>query len=969
VFATSVNAAPTGGVVTTGNANISQNGAVTNINQSTQKATINWQGFSIAPSETVQFNQPNSQSMTLNRVIGNEKSVIDGALNANGKVFLINANGVLINKDAQINTAGLVASTLNITDENFNSGNFVFQGNGGNVINMGTVKITDGGYVALLGEQVKNEGVIIANLGSVSLNGANKVTLNFNGDSLVSVVLDEGALNALVENKHAISTPDGGKIILTAKAADELVASSVNLSGIITAKTLDELTGKTNIVTNTQTINVETSADNININNSLAIETNGNIALNANKDININAPVTIDGEKAHLSMDFGHAYNILTKASFSGVEVVAPTEGVLGAGASTAQIDTSGGVYGKVTLNGSDASLTINGENYVLVHDLTELKLKSGITGKYALVQDIDAKDTTFTAAVMPSLTVNSILAGLGHKVENLNINISGVGNIGLIGVNQGEIRDIGIVNANISSGGYSGALAGRNIGKISHAYSENGTVNGVDNIGGLVGGSLTAVAKIEYCFATGTVAGNNYVGGLVGASTQGAVTTHSHAAKTGTGIGEVTATTGNVGGLIGSAAGVVESSWSNLDIAGEGAGGLLGYVSASNNTSVSDSFATGNIRGGKSALGGLIGYTGSASASNPIKITNSYATGSVKGYTQSYNDGEIGGLIGNVTNNAIITHVHATGNVIIYNNGAQSVGGLIGVLGQGSVLAWAYAPKEQLVIDESKNKNSQYFGGLVGSNVGKIQNSEAFNSPQGGYFVGGLVGGNAGSISNSIAHGKPTATNEDYSDRVGGIAGQINSDASMTDVAWDVEVSGQDKAYGFVLVKYPPNGGPAIEGPYIDGAFGLTTAELANDGIRSAILNGGDVPSAIKAFHDHLAAAEQAEREAKEEQARQEEEERRRKEEQERETQRVITEAISNFEAKRLAAEQNTQPPATPQEQISLNKAIIDYSASPAAGPASASFGADVRIVVVDGVPYLVSDDDEERPAKETAQ
>ena len=241
-------AAPYGGQVTSGSATIMQSGTVTNINQSTNRATINWLGFSIAPNETVNFNQPSALAMTLNRVIGNEKSIIAGALNANGRVYIINANGIVFTHGASVNVGGLVASTLNITDDDFNKGNFVFQGNGqsGQVINMGTIRATGdgttGGYVALLGDQVKNEGVIVAERGTVSLNGAQKVTLNFNGDSLVNVSLDEGSLNALVETKKAIIT-DGGKVILTAKAANDLVASQVNVEGVVQARTLADLTG------------------------------------------------------------------------------------------------------------------------------------------------------------------------------------------------------------------------------------------------------------------------------------------------------------------------------------------------------------------------------------------------------------------------------------------------------------------------------------------------------------------------------------------------------------------------------------------------------------------------------------------------------------------------------------------------------------------------------------------------------
>ncbi|GAB6126929.1 beta strand repeat-containing protein [Humidesulfovibrio idahonensis] len=259
-------AAPTGGQVVSGSATISQSGTTTNINQSTNTAIINWLGFSIGSTETVNFYQPSSSAMTLNRVIGNEKSIISGALNANGKVYIVNANGILFNSSASVNTGGLVASTLGITDANFNAGNFVFQGNGqmGQVINLGVIKATGsgstGGYVALLGDQAINEGVIIADKGTVSLNGAQKVTLNFNGDSLVSVTLDEGSLNALVESKNAIIA-DGGKVILTAKAANELVASQVNVSGIVQARTLADLTGGIEVYAHGGTANVSGTLD------------------------------------------------------------------------------------------------------------------------------------------------------------------------------------------------------------------------------------------------------------------------------------------------------------------------------------------------------------------------------------------------------------------------------------------------------------------------------------------------------------------------------------------------------------------------------------------------------------------------------------------------------------------------------------------------------------------------------------
>lgn len=100
-----LSASPVGGAVVNGAADITAQGLVTSINQQSQKASINWQGFSISPGEVVNFNQPGSNSITLNRITGNEQSIIEGSLNANGKVFIINSNGIFFTKGSSVNTA------------------------------------------------------------------------------------------------------------------------------------------------------------------------------------------------------------------------------------------------------------------------------------------------------------------------------------------------------------------------------------------------------------------------------------------------------------------------------------------------------------------------------------------------------------------------------------------------------------------------------------------------------------------------------------------------------------------------------------------------------------------------------------------------------------------------------------------------------------------------------------------------
>ncbi|MBV5320355.1 MAG: filamentous hemagglutinin N-terminal domain-containing protein [Sulfuricurvum sp.] len=237
-------ASPTGGQVTSGSASIAQNGSITTINQSTQKASINWNSFSIAPTETVNFIQPSSQSVTLNRVVGATPSLIQGAMNANGQVFLLNPNGVLFANGSQINVGGLVASTLNITDANFQSGNYVFEGNSQNsIINMGIITTAQGGYVAMMGKTVQNEGTIVATMGNVQLAGGDKISLNLNGNSLVNLTIDQGTLNALVENKGLIKA-DGGQVYLTTQALNTILDGMVNNTGIIEAQSIGDLKGE-----------------------------------------------------------------------------------------------------------------------------------------------------------------------------------------------------------------------------------------------------------------------------------------------------------------------------------------------------------------------------------------------------------------------------------------------------------------------------------------------------------------------------------------------------------------------------------------------------------------------------------------------------------------------------------------------------------------------------------------------------
>ena len=242
VGSSAVLAGPAGGVVVTGAAAITTGPGTTVINQSTDRAAINWQSFDIARGESVRINQPGSTSVLLNRVVGANPSAIFGSLSANGQVFLVNPNGILFGNGASVNVGGLVASSLGISDADFMAGRASFSGTrAAAVVNEGTIR-ADGGYVVLLGGSVTNDGTVNARLGAVALAAGDAVSLDISGDKLLSVSVGRDALNAAVRNGGVISA-DGGQVVLTTQVVGSLLASAVNNSGVIEARTVSNQAG------------------------------------------------------------------------------------------------------------------------------------------------------------------------------------------------------------------------------------------------------------------------------------------------------------------------------------------------------------------------------------------------------------------------------------------------------------------------------------------------------------------------------------------------------------------------------------------------------------------------------------------------------------------------------------------------------------------------------------------------------
>ncbi|EHL6582904.1 filamentous hemagglutinin N-terminal domain-containing protein, partial [Escherichia coli] len=229
---------PTGGQIVAGSGSIqTPSGNQMNIIQNSQNMVANWNSFDIGKGNTVQFYQPNSSAVALNRVVGGGESKIMGNLKANGQVFLVNPNGVLFGKDASVSTSGFVASTRDIKNDDFMNRRYTFSGGqkaGAEIVNQGALTTNAGGYIVLAADKVSNSGTIRTPGGKTVLAAGERVTLQLDNGGLTSVQVSGDVVNALVENRGLISARDG-QVYLTAFGRDMLMNTVLNVSGVVEA--------------------------------------------------------------------------------------------------------------------------------------------------------------------------------------------------------------------------------------------------------------------------------------------------------------------------------------------------------------------------------------------------------------------------------------------------------------------------------------------------------------------------------------------------------------------------------------------------------------------------------------------------------------------------------------------------------------------------------------------------------------
>ncbi|KVM46612.1 filamentous hemagglutinin [Burkholderia ubonensis] len=815
-------ALPTGHAVVAGQADIatSADGKTMSINQHSDKLITNWQDFGVAGGERVSFQQPGSSSIALNRVIGTHGSQIDGRIDANGKVFLVNPNGVMFGAGSQVNVGSLVASTQNLSDADFLAGNYRFAGaSAAAVVNAGSITAADGGSVALLGARVSNTGVIQAKMGRVALGAGQAFKVNFDGSDLLSVQVEGGAVDAQASNGGLLKA-DGGEVLMTARAAGNLLNAVVNNTGAIEARGLTSRGGRITLdgdavlaggkldasATAGHGGDVTTRGTRVRIADDATVDTRGANGRSGTWKIDTaNARVADDANAtigaAALSRNLG-----TTSVELTSTDGALTTDGAIGwnsdhdltltalrgdvnlgrsltASGANARVAVNAArrinVSDKVALTGQNASLALNSGDGHALGGTDSVVTLSGANASFSA--NGNAYRVIHTADQLRA--VDADLNGryvLGNTIKGSGAFRSIGGDASFLGTFDGLGNTIGGLSV-YNTGPYVGLFA-VNQGTIANltldALSVRATANhgiGPVMVGSLVGaniqGTLSNVNARNVSVTSGGAPGN-VAGGLVGLNLSGTIDRASVSGRV-EGDRYTTAIGGLVGqhitspdGRLGTATLTNSTADSNVSIRTAGTlsgndltgfGGLVGFNSG--DIRHSSSKGSVSIATVNAAVGGLVGR-------NEGRVTASDASGSVTAGTASI----AGALVG--VNAGAIDASHARGNVTA---GARSTaGGLAGLNVAAATIDGSTGAGAVAVSGSDATA-----GGLVGRNDGRVTASDASGSVSVGAngVVGGLVGNNGGLVDGAHAYGDVVATTNGVAGGlVGSNGGRVNA-------------------------------------------------------------------------------------------------------------------------------------------------------------------------------------------------
>ena len=462
-----------------------------NINQASQNANMSAQTFSIGFGNSVAVLQPNTSSLLMVNVLGNNPSNIFGTLTANGQLFLTNSAGVLFGPTASVNVGGLVASSMPISFSDATSGHYVFtnSGNAGSVVNQGNITALNG-YVGLFAPNVINSGIISARMGSVALAAGNQVTLDMVGDGLIKVAVDTAALNASVLNSGSIQA-DGGNVLLTARSANALLDTVINTSGIIRANTINNNNGT--ITLDGGTAGVVSVSGTVTAAGTDAGTIGGNINI-LGQYVGVGLPgttATVDasGDAGGGTVLIGgnfHGAGPQQNASMtyvgSGATILADA-GTSGNGGNVAVWSDNGtNFYGNISARGGSSSgdggfVEVSGKQYLNYAGLTDLRAPNGRVGTLLLDPDeitIVHGPADTNIAVGGTFTDTSSGAGSQLSDTTLNVQLTAAS----VNVNTSTDGIASNTNVAVNTGGNALTLNSATYITLGGIYSGAGTLN-----------------------------------------------------------------------------------------------------------------------------------------------------------------------------------------------------------------------------------------------------------------------------------------------------------------------------------------------------------------------------------------------------------------------------------------------------------------------------------------------------------
>ena len=796
---------PTGASVSAGTASVSQSGAVMTVKQESASAVVNWQTFNVGAQASVNFEQPTSQSVTLNRVLDTNPSQIFGKINANGSVFLQNPNGVYFAPGSSVDVGALVATTHSISDADFMSGNYSFSrtGSTGKILNQGILTSKLGGYIALLAPEVQNQGVVVAKGGTIVLAAGETFQLQFEANNaLTNILVSPSTIASYVENGNAVLAP-GGLIILSAQAANAIQGGVVKNTGSIQADGLVNDGGVIRLVasdriTNTGYITADALPG--------GTGSGGQILVIA--DLNNSSSVAaIDGTLSAKGGDLGGNGGFI-ETSGSHVQIAEitniSTNAPKGTGGSWLIDPTDFSVGG----TGSDMSGATLGAN--LNSTAVTIMSSSGATGTSG---DININDSVawtggnkLTLSAANNININNAInvptGGSVALVYGTSV-ATGDYNFGSFSANNTQFT--GSINfAGTGAGLFTTKLGSNAIDSYTVISNPSTYVSNTNPTGGIVSSSGKYALGQNYNFdrsftaspITGTFSGKfeglgHTIGNLTNNGT-GAIGLFSNSSglirDVGVNMSTSSAAVGT-GGLVNTNSGGIKNSFANVSIysavnsSGTALNGTLGGLVGNNSGLITNSFSTGSVYG-TNMIGGLIGNNGTSSSTSPSNILNSFSKATVTGTTGA----NVGGLIGqNATSgsglSSTVTNSFATGDVWL-TTGVNGAGGLIGlnlagVANSSAAVINSYATGN--VNGPSTNGGMNYWaGGLIGQNTASASGANA--SVTGSYYtgnisvtaswLGGLIGLNQANGANSVVDiSNSYTTGTVFNNPTGGVA------------------------------------------------------------------------------------------------------------------------------------------------------------------------------------------------------